>query len=174
MLPETMLDMKRALFEVPYWRDEVADYSDLGWTSDFAVDSVTNMRLRKSDLLNFAVFNEGNLYNSLFFKVDELYKTDCEEGGEFCQFHKDVMAVIREVEREDWFTDLSTYLMEEDDTDDNTDNVEYVYNEETDTYDRIPPTFLRVEKLWSVFYEIMAEMDFFTKYPFLLSHKPKL
>ena len=72
MLPETMLDMKRALFEVPYWRDEVADYSDLGWTSDFAVDSVTNMRLRKSDLLNFAVFNEGNLYNSLFFKVDEL------------------------------------------------------------------------------------------------------
>ena len=163
MLPETMLDMKRALFEVPYWRDEVADYSDLGWTSDFAVDSVTNMRLRKSDLLNFAVFNEGNLYNSLFFKVDELYKTDCEEGGEFCQFHKDVMAVIREVEREDWFTDLSTYLMEEDDTDDNTDNVEYVYNEETDTYDRKPPTFLRVEKLWSVFYEIMAEMDFFTK-----------
>ena len=36
---------------------------------DFGVDSVVNLALRKTDVLNFAAFNEGNLYNNLFYKV---------------------------------------------------------------------------------------------------------
>lgn len=45
------------------------DFKDLGWILDFSLDSVVNLNLRKSDKENFAVFNEGNLYNNLFFKV---------------------------------------------------------------------------------------------------------
>ena len=43
---------------------------------DFTPDSVTNLRLRKSDKLNFALNNEGNLYNNLINKVlDVMIKT---------------------------------------------------------------------------------------------------
>ena len=71
LLPETLLDMKRALYEVPESRDEkVIDFKDLGWIVDFSLDSVVNLNLRKTDKANFAVFNEGNLYNNLFYKVN--------------------------------------------------------------------------------------------------------
>ena len=89
MLPNTLLDMKRSLYEVdfvsimnesdvdglcnvqvPESRDEkVKDLRELGWVLDFSLDSVVNVNLRKTDLENFAVFNEGNLYNNLFYKV---------------------------------------------------------------------------------------------------------
>ena len=61
MIPETFLDMKRALYE--------NDEEEIGWIVDFSVDSVVNMALRKRDLENFAALHEGNLYNNLFFQV---------------------------------------------------------------------------------------------------------
>ena len=72
LLPKTMLDMKRKLWAVPDNRDDVVyDDMEFGWITDFDnVDSVANVALRKTDLLNFAVFNEGNLYNNLFYKVN--------------------------------------------------------------------------------------------------------
>ena len=36
---------------------------------DFSPNSVANIALRKTDVINFAAANEGNLYNNLFFKV---------------------------------------------------------------------------------------------------------
>ena len=55
---------------MPESRDEkVKDLRELGWVLDFSLDSVVNVNLRKTDLENFAVFNEGNLYNNLFYKV---------------------------------------------------------------------------------------------------------
>ena len=72
LLPKTLLDMKRKLWTVPDNRDDVV-YEDrnFGWITDFDnVDSVANVALRKTDLLNFAIFNEGNLYNNLFFMVN--------------------------------------------------------------------------------------------------------
>ena len=57
--------------QVPEARDEkVIDSRDLGWIVDFSLDSVVNLNLRKTDKENFAVFNEGNLYNNLFYKVN--------------------------------------------------------------------------------------------------------
>ena len=61
MIPETLIDIKRALYENA---DE-----EINWIVDFSVDSVVNMALRKKDLKNFAALHEGNLYNNLFFKV---------------------------------------------------------------------------------------------------------
>ena len=82
-----MLDMKRVLYEVCIYRDflllndnnfqvpdtrdeKVIDSKDLGWIVDFTLDSIVNLNLRKTDQANFAVFNEGNLYNNLFYKVN--------------------------------------------------------------------------------------------------------
>ena len=71
LLPKTLLDMKRKLWSIPDNRDDVVyDDMEFGWITDFDnVDSVANVALRKTDLLNFAIFNEGNLYNNLFYKV---------------------------------------------------------------------------------------------------------
>lgn len=69
MMPNTLLDMKYKLFDVAYWRDEVAGSSTLGWVTNFRVDAPANLKLRKTDVINFAAFNEGNLYNNLFLKV---------------------------------------------------------------------------------------------------------
>ena len=56
---------------MPEARDEkVIDSRGLGWILDFSLDSVVNLNLRKTDEENFAVFNEGNLYNNLFYKVN--------------------------------------------------------------------------------------------------------
>ena len=64
------------VFQVPESRDEkVIDFKDLGWIVDFSLDSVVNLNLRKTDKENFAVFNEGNLYNNLFYKVNLLADT---------------------------------------------------------------------------------------------------
>ena len=62
----TLQDMRKRLFE-----SEKEDflYGDYGWMVDFSPSSVANMALRKTDLVNFAAANEGNLYNNLFFKV---------------------------------------------------------------------------------------------------------
>ena len=69
-MSNTLLDMKYKLFEVPYWRDEVSSSTYMNWTTDFSVDSPASLKLRKTDLINFAAFNEGNLYNNLFLKVE--------------------------------------------------------------------------------------------------------
>ena len=62
----TLKDMRSKLFESqkdPYL------YGDYAWMVDFSPSSVANMALRKTDVINFAAANEGNLYNNLFFKV---------------------------------------------------------------------------------------------------------
>ena len=50
-------------------RDKLWEFEDYGWMVDFSTSSVANMALRKTDTVNFAAANEGNLYNNLFFKV---------------------------------------------------------------------------------------------------------
>ena len=69
--------MKRKMFEV-YQSDLKAgdipwELRDFGWVTDFGVDSLVNLALRRSDAENFAVLNEGNLYNNLFDKVNLEY-----------------------------------------------------------------------------------------------------
>ena len=71
-LKQTLEDMRSKLFESQ--RDEW-EYNDFGWMVDFSPSSVANMALRKTDPLNFAAANEGNLYNNLFFKVSLFRKT---------------------------------------------------------------------------------------------------
>ena len=97
---------------MPEARDEkVIDSRGLGWILDFSLDSVVNLNLRKTDKENFAVFNEGNLYNNLFYKVnffktsidifesclevDKEYKDSCDTDGEYCRFHKDIMTFLK-------------------------------------------------------------------------------
>ena len=65
-----MKNLKEKLFSVPNGRsDEANDMDSLGWIVDFSPDNVVNTNLRKEDLLDFALFNEGNVYNKLFNKV---------------------------------------------------------------------------------------------------------
>ena len=72
--------MKEKLLEVG--RDAVPkhEFGNLGWMVDFSPDSIINLMLRKTDVKSFAMFNEGNIYNTLFNKVNTYIK--------FCfQFH---------------------------------------------------------------------------------------
>ena len=65
-LSETLKDMRSKLFES---QKDPFLYGDYGWMVDFSPNSVANIALRKTDVINFAAANEGNLYNNLFFKV---------------------------------------------------------------------------------------------------------
>ena len=47
------------------------DDQDRSWVVKPDPDSVASVALRKTDLKNFMINNEGNLYNNLFFKVTE-------------------------------------------------------------------------------------------------------
>ena len=69
-LPHTLADMKDVLFQIPRSRKDVPK-SNLhsGWIMDFTPNSVANIALRKTDMTNFALSNEGNHYNNLFYKV---------------------------------------------------------------------------------------------------------
>ena len=65
-------DLKTKVYEVPYSRsyeDETSDLVSLGWMLDFSPDSIINTALRKENLMDFAMFNEGNVYNNIFSKV---------------------------------------------------------------------------------------------------------
>ena len=74
-LPLTLADMKRVLYSAPEQRDDVPDrFRDFSWVMDFSPESIANIALRKTDRLNFAVDNEGNLYNNLFYKVTRSVK----------------------------------------------------------------------------------------------------
>ena len=72
-----MNNLKTKLFSVPTGRlnqeDEAYDMDNLGWVVDFSPDNVVNTNLRKEDLLDFALFNEGNVYSKLFNKVSRVY-----------------------------------------------------------------------------------------------------
>ena len=72
-LPEMMKDLKTKLFDISRARwnmnDEAADLGYFGWVVDFSPDNVINTALRKEELMDFALFNEGNVYNKLFYKV---------------------------------------------------------------------------------------------------------
>ena len=70
-LKKTIEHMKKNFFDISQNRDEIPqeEYGNYGWMVDFQPDSVINVRLRKTDKLNFALNNEGNLYNNLINKV---------------------------------------------------------------------------------------------------------
>ena len=62
--------MKEVLFEIPRSRKDVPKSNlDNGWIMDFTPNSLANIALRKTDMTNFALNNEGNHYNNLFYKV---------------------------------------------------------------------------------------------------------
>ena len=71
-----MNNLKAKLFEVPTGRINQLDepynlgLEFFGWVVDFSPDNVANTALRKEELLDFALFNEGNVYNKLFYKVN--------------------------------------------------------------------------------------------------------
>ena len=50
-------------------REDTESSAELAWMVDFSLDSVANVNLRKTDVKNFATYNEGDLYNNLFYKV---------------------------------------------------------------------------------------------------------
>ena len=50
-------------------REDTKTSAELAWMVDFSLDSVANVNLRKTDVKNFATYNEGDLYNNLFYKV---------------------------------------------------------------------------------------------------------
>ena len=68
-LPKMMSNLKEALFTEYYQRNYYADFVDLSKIFDSSPDSLINTKLRKENILDFAMFNEGNVYNSLFNKV---------------------------------------------------------------------------------------------------------
>lgn len=70
-LSKTLPHLMKSLYEVPKMRkDELEnDPSQMKWVVDSSPDSVANIALRKLDLDNFMLNNEGNLFNNLFFKV---------------------------------------------------------------------------------------------------------
>ena len=72
-LAKTLADMKRVFYGVSHERSDVPrELYKWGWITDFTPDSVTNLKLRKNDIMNFALNNEGNLYNAMFNKVKYL------------------------------------------------------------------------------------------------------
>ena len=75
-----MNDLKTKLFDITTGRwnqnDEAADLGSFGWVVDFSPDNVINTALRKEELMDFALFNEGNVYNKLFYKVRQNYCVD--------------------------------------------------------------------------------------------------
>ena len=65
-------DLKMKLHEVAETRkydDDASGMTSLGWMVDFSPDSIINTALRKENILDFAMFNEGNVYNNIFSKV---------------------------------------------------------------------------------------------------------
>ena len=71
-LPEMMKNLKTKLFDIPIGHQNQLydqDQLDFGWVVDFSPDNVINTAWRKEELMDFALFNEGNVYNKLFYKV---------------------------------------------------------------------------------------------------------
>ena len=59
-------------------REDTKTSAELAWMVDFSLDSVANVNLRKTDVKNFATYNEGDLYNNLFYKVCTF--AECRKG----------------------------------------------------------------------------------------------
>ena len=89
----TLDDMKRSLFQY--------------FASDFSPDGEMNTQLRKTDLMNFAMFNEGNVFNKLIYMVDEKYKESCEAGGEYCSFHDKFLSVLSSLPSRSGYSEFS-------------------------------------------------------------------
>ena len=69
-LAKTLEHMRKVFYVVSNERSDVPwELKKWGWILDFTPDSVTNLKLRKNELMNFALNNEGNLYNAMFNKV---------------------------------------------------------------------------------------------------------
>ena len=71
-LNNTMNHMKERLLQRSQRTHRHIDeelYGGFNWMLDFEPDSVLNMKLRKEDVTNYALNNEGNIHNSLINKV---------------------------------------------------------------------------------------------------------
>ena len=88
-------------------------------TKEFAllgkdVNSAAGVALRKTDLRNFALNYEGNLPNSMFYKVDKLYKESCEaedtEDREYCNFHNFFLDFSKSFKTQPWYSEISCHF----------------------------------------------------------------
>ena len=68
-LPKMTSNLKEALFTEYYQRNYYTDFVDFSKIFDSSPDGLINTKLRKENILDFAMFNEGNVYNSLINKV---------------------------------------------------------------------------------------------------------
>ena len=72
----TLEDMRRVFYQPDSDRSDIpGEQRRLGWILDFSPDSVTNLKLRKEDMMNYALNHEGNLYNAMFYKVECIHQT---------------------------------------------------------------------------------------------------
>ena len=69
--------MKKQIFQIPKDRGDVERLKNenYGWMVDFEPDSILNIQLRKTDIANFALNNEGNIYNHIINQVCQKIKT---------------------------------------------------------------------------------------------------
>ena len=169
-LPLTLADMKRVLYSAPEQRDDVQDrFRDFSWVMDFSPESIANIALRKTDMLNFAVDNEGNLYNNLFYKVrrsvkfsfnhynfevDKLLMDDCEENGEFCQFYEDFFSLLDEWKDSEWAQSQWENSLE---------SYDWSYNCETGQWDyqKLPLEHIKFKTVESIISKILGDKEFF-------------
>ena len=70
-LPKMFENLKTKLYEVSRSGELCDDMCSLRWMVDFSPDSVINTALRKENILDFGMVNEGNVYNNIFFKVKQ-------------------------------------------------------------------------------------------------------
>ena len=97
----------------------------------------------------------------MYFQVDKLYKESCDAGGDYCQFHRSMMAQLRGLAQEDWFTVYGGQL---DSGNTASSGGEYVWNEDTQSYEMVfsSGTILKMNQLTDVFKEVLNGMDLFS------------
>ena len=63
--------MKKQLLQVTRDRGDIERFrlDNYGWMVDFEPDGIINIQLRKTDITNFALNNEGNIYNNIINQV---------------------------------------------------------------------------------------------------------
>ena len=74
-LENTLPQLLNSIYDYDWDRQDELEFGDNERDRSWAVkpdpESVASIALRKTDLKNFMINNEGNLYNNLFFKVKE-------------------------------------------------------------------------------------------------------
>ena len=75
----------------------------------------------------------------IFFQVDKIYYEDCQNDGDYCKFHKDIIKIT---------TDLASMEGAEE-----LGKKEWVFNEDTQEWEEIitPPTYISVFEFKQLF-----------------------